>query len=379
MSDGYWILATIYERNLFYQQIHFKWRSLCHILGVLRNFRKTVYTSVILLVYLIDFVLGISIFYYVLYANPQLGNVLQTSISLYTTAMLDWTEQLISWLMGVPAGLKLNTPLNDFLGTKFLTILRLWKYFYFEFIARFLNWIVWFIIHLSVFGISLSMTLFHDFMKFLNLSLICFFIISTRVFLLQVSALKSLARLFMGKKWNVLKNRVDSCNYDTNQLLMGTVLFTVLLFLLPTTGMYFVIFLLLKTVQFLLQFVLRVATIAVNKTTVILWGKLVASLRDDPVTKMRLSISFPSNQANVNNVATGLSDSPSTASMEESSSKPCIARVAVKWNGCAYSVEEAKDLLGQFSTDSILQELKPSPGKKLELEHAMLNFMPKLP
>ncbi len=63
-----------------------------------------------------------------------------------------------------------------------------------------------------------------------------------RLYSLQVYALASLWRLFRGKKWNVLRQRVDSATYDVDQLFLGTLLFTVLLFLLPTTALYYVVF-----------------------------------------------------------------------------------------------------------------------------------------
>ena len=54
--------------------------------------------------------------------------------------------------------------------------------------------------------------------------------------------LQSLWRVFRGKKWNVLRKRVDTAIYDVDQLFVGTLLFTILLFLLPTTAMYYVVF-----------------------------------------------------------------------------------------------------------------------------------------
>ena len=63
-----------------------------------------------------------------------------------------------------------------------------------------------------------------------------------RMFYLQVYALGSLWRLFRGKKWNVLRSRVDSAVYNTDQLFVGTLLFTMLLFLLPTTALYYTVF-----------------------------------------------------------------------------------------------------------------------------------------
>lgn len=56
----------------------------------------------------------------------------------------------------------------------------------------------------------------------------------------------SLWRLFRGKKFNPLRNRVDTLQ-DTNEgenprFFLGTLLFTILLFLLPTTALYYAIF-----------------------------------------------------------------------------------------------------------------------------------------
>ena len=50
----------------------------------------------------------------------------------------------------------------------------------------------------------------------------------------------------IGQKWNPLRARVDSIPYDTSQLAFGTIIFTVLLFLLPTTGIYYLVFTLLR-------------------------------------------------------------------------------------------------------------------------------------
>ena len=68
------------------------------------------------------------------------------------------------------------------------------------------------------------------------------FVFIFRLYSLQVSALASLWRLFRGKKWNVLRQRVDSATYDVNQLFIGTLLFTILLFLLPTTSLFYTVF-----------------------------------------------------------------------------------------------------------------------------------------
>lgn len=63
-----------------------------------------------------------------------------------------------------------------------------------------------------------------------------------RVYYLQLSGLQALWRLFLGRKHNPLRERVDSCKYSPDQLFVGTLTFTIILFLLPTTLMYYVVF-----------------------------------------------------------------------------------------------------------------------------------------
>jgi hypothetical protein len=46
----------------------------------------------------------------------------------------------------------------------------------------------------------------------------------------------------IGKRYNVLRRRTDSWEYDTDQLLFGTILFTLLAFLFPTVLAYYALF-----------------------------------------------------------------------------------------------------------------------------------------
>jgi phosphatidylinositol glycan class Q protein len=48
--------------------------------------------------------------------------------------------------------------------------------------------------------------------------------------------------LLSGKRYNVLRDRIDSWDYDIDQLLFGTMLFTLVAFLFPTVLAYYVLF-----------------------------------------------------------------------------------------------------------------------------------------
>lgn len=51
-----------------------------------------------------------------------------------------------------------------------------------------------------------------------------------------------------GKRWNTLRHRVDSFDYEIDQLFLGTLLFTVTIFLLPTIFTYYTFFSLVSAV-----------------------------------------------------------------------------------------------------------------------------------
>lgn len=357
--------STLYERNLFYQQLHFKyvlfkcltslvWKIKPHGKG-----RTAALTLSFLLLYLLDLMLG-ALVLLILIRNPELKHHVGNILSLYTKSSLEWCREYLVWLMGVPWGIKLNTPLSHFLGTRYLYILDLWKLFYSEFIAVYLSTFVDFLLCLLPLGLTLSIMALHDFLKFLNLCLICFFIISSRIFTLQVSALKSLGRLFMGKKWNILRERVDSYDHvgNMNQLLVGTIIFTILLFLLPTTGMYTLAFFYLRVIQFSVQFALRLCAVLVNKLTVFFLVYLHSSLQDQPITKAEVLICgvSPDEYARKkvsppHRVVEGKWCNLEFFSVDNSD-------VTIVWNGREYSVDEMRGVMSSIPQEVLVKDME---------------------
>ena len=255
-----------------------------------------------------------------------------------------------------------------------LWIISLWNYFYSDFVATYLSTILSGILLLAPLGMTLSICALHDFLKFLNLCSICFFIVIGRVLSLQVSALKSLARLFMGKKWNILRERIDSYDYDNSQLLVGTIVFTILLFLLPTTAMYFLIFLLLRTVQFCVQLILRLMTVTVNRLTVLAWNKILYFIEDQPLTSLKLSANF---------VESHMTRSRGNLNREcDCSRNSGRAKLSLQWNGREYSVEEVRAVIAATPVDEVLNEVSRCQGRSVReagkwssLDHTMLDFL----
>ena len=102
--------------------------------------------------------------------------------------------------------------------------------------------IVAFIGFTSFAGATMPISIFSDLASILTLHIYSFYIASARIFNWQLTIIISLFHLFRGKKRNVLRNRIDSCDYDLDQLLLGTVLFTLLFFLLPTVFVFYLLF-----------------------------------------------------------------------------------------------------------------------------------------
>ena len=143
--------------------------------------------------------------------------------------------------MGVPAGLKLNNQLSNFMGRFFLYHIYLWG-LYVRLVAPLLAPLLRCIAMCGLLGGSLVLCLLSDLLSLFLFHTYCFYIYACRVFCVQIYMLAALLRLFAGTKWNILRRRVDSLQSTSEQYLLGTLLFTVMLWLLPTTTVFYVVF-----------------------------------------------------------------------------------------------------------------------------------------
>ncbi len=186
-----------------------------------------------------DVIIGIAVGSYIIESHQSTASFLGTLLNQYTISGL---ERMITWLMGWPAGLKLNGELAEFLGALSLWVIECWSQTITMVITPYLPAIVYFIGFSSFAGASMPIAIFSDLLSLLTLHIYSFYIASTRIFNWQLTIIYSLFQLFRGKKRNILRNRIDSCDYDLDQLLLGTILFTLLFFLLPTVVVFYLTF-----------------------------------------------------------------------------------------------------------------------------------------
>ncbi|ORX68350.1 Gpi1-domain-containing protein [Linderina pennispora] len=203
---------------------------------------------------------------WVIAVDIALGCILGTVLlfyaaPLYTVVSL---EKMIFWLDGAPAGLKLNKGLDHFLAELFLWLIHFWT-ITFQPLMQYVKTVVvcasWagFVV-----GFSMQLVILSDTMALTTLHTYWFYMIATRIFHWQLLMLYSLFNLFRGRKHNVLRNRIDSCDYDLDQLLIGTILFTLLIYLFPTVLVYYLTFAMRRVVVIMGQGLLEILLSIVN-------------------------------------------------------------------------------------------------------------------
>ncbi|XP_010273304.1 PREDICTED: uncharacterized protein LOC104608881 isoform X2 [Nelumbo nucifera] len=188
-----------------------------------------------------------------------LGNMVGVALLIHAEAVSLWVSNLVHnitntvlrlgcvWLMGVPAGFKLNMELARGLGLISLNVIHMWSTLWF-FVGFFFSY---FLKVLSISGIILGTTVSASLIK--DMIVMATSHVSTLHWLIsllysqQIQALAALWRLFRGRKWNPLRRRLDSYDYTVEQHIVGSLLFTPLLLLLPTTSVFYIFFTIMNT------------------------------------------------------------------------------------------------------------------------------------
>ncbi|KAI0049683.1 glycosyltransferase family 8 protein [Auriscalpium vulgare] len=190
-----------------------------------------------------DLVLGIAIGSFLCDNHVPVSKALHDGLE---TVFITFTRDALLWLDDWPAGLKLNTELSHFCCQTALGTLELWALTIRALAPYFPN--IVYVLGLSgIGGLTMIVSLFLDMFKALTLHVFLSYLMLTRLFSYQMAALSSLWNLFRGKRFNMLHKHVDSWHYELDQLLLGTLLFTLVTFSLPTFLTYTLLFVLLRS------------------------------------------------------------------------------------------------------------------------------------
>ena len=151
----------------------------------------------------------------------------------------------ISWLETFPVGFKLNVPLTTNMGREILLVVSTYESALALafgrsstqlFLVRVLGLIG------ALFGFTVVSALVFDTIRLATLHIKIISGTFCKMFRLLLHTQSSLWKLFRGKKLNPLRHRTDTLEYDSMQLLLGTMLFTICLFLFTTLLVYYAFF-----------------------------------------------------------------------------------------------------------------------------------------
>uniref|UniRef100_A0A1J3CHM3 N-acetylglucosaminyl-phosphatidylinositol biosynthetic protein gpi1 n=1 Tax=Noccaea caerulescens TaxID=107243 RepID=A0A1J3CHM3_NOCCA len=188
-----------------------------------------------------------------------LGNLIGLSLLFNTESICSWifnfakefTNDILRsgcvWLMGVPAGFKLNTELAGVLGMVSLNVIQIWSTLW-VLMASLIIYLIRAVAIMGItFGATVSAAFVIDAITFATLHITALHWAITLVYSHQIQALAALWRLFRGRKLNPLRQRLDSYGYTVKQHVVGSLLFTPLLLLLPTTSVFYIFFTITST------------------------------------------------------------------------------------------------------------------------------------
>jgi phosphatidylinositol glycan class Q protein len=207
----------------------------------------------------------------------------------------------IEWLGRFPIGFKLNERLTERMGEVLLAVLTLNETMLTGVVRWVVSWRLWSLNTLLLPAVSCAIGASGVVAVLVDVSHLCavqLFSLSycyRKLYRLELYLLSALWLLLRGKKKNVLRNRSDTMEYDSTQLLLGTILFTIITALLTTVLVYHLFFavssfaadaLLLPLYLLhlaLLQF--PVGQLAINRrSNFFVEGLILQTVKDDPMS-----------------------------------------------------------------------------------------------
>ncbi|KAJ3375306.1 phosphatidylinositol N-acetylglucosaminyltransferase subunit gpi1 [Allomyces arbusculus] len=184
-------------------------------------------------------------------ACVSLAHVAAHAPAMLDEYLVDHVLVALGWLKSWPAGLKLNNQYARFLGDLCTWVVQGWHLVAVGPIARFL----FFTLHAdsttayttagmtgAIAGFPVMVAAALDAWRVLTAHIRVLYVATARLGAWQARTCAALLSLFLGKMQNPLRGRVDAGEFAADQLLMGTLLLTVLVFLFPTVAAYWAFF-----------------------------------------------------------------------------------------------------------------------------------------
>lgn len=268
-----------YDRNVLYQKDSQIINELkLPILNTNLNINNSNYINLYNSLWLIfnDILLGVTVYGYIDRYQYQIFNFIQSTI--LEKLLCNELVSLITWVSTEnPAGFKLNTDLGKFFGDLYIWTILFWRdYVENVHISKNKSMILQILKVLCYGGgCSFLLSFLIDCIQLLTFHMYAFYYGAAKIYKRQLEIIKSLFQLFRGKKYNVLRNRIDNLNnyetedvFEIDQLLLGTLLFMIMIFLLPTTFAFYLTFTIFHIMILMAHNLLENITIVLNFTPI---------------------------------------------------------------------------------------------------------------
>mmetsp|Transcript_26112 Transcript_26112/g.42195 ORF Transcript_26112/g.42195 Transcript_26112/m.42195 type:complete len:549 (-) Transcript_26112:1491-3137(-) len=191
----------------------------------------------------IDLVLGCLVGLILVLYGKELGDMLYDTVGFLLRS--DAMESRVQWILSAhaPLGFKLNERLDQVCGGTILAIVQGWHNFT-AVLAPYSPNLLLFVGVLCAVGGGFSLILAFgcDAIHFLTFHVQFLYGFFSSLHRFQLSALSTFSNVVRGRKQNILRNRVDTGDFDTSELLLGSVSFIAVGFLFQTTLTYYVLF-----------------------------------------------------------------------------------------------------------------------------------------
>ncbi|KAH8740055.1 hypothetical protein FG386_000882 [Cryptosporidium ryanae] len=149
----------------------------------------------------------------------------------------------VKWLMSFPAGFKLNQNLTTLIGNLTLAALKFWCDLTSQHFSDLNHNMIFLIKFASIAcGMSVAVALIWDILNIYSFLLFFIYTIMAKLYNLNLKAIKTFFYIFRGIKSNIFSN-IDNNSHYSEQLLIGTILFTIFVLILPTIAAFYINFL----------------------------------------------------------------------------------------------------------------------------------------
>ena len=173
------------------------------------------------------------------------------------------------------AEFKPNPELDRFLGRVLLDLVRFWNSVttytgqFEESSAKYL------VAPIGLLGLSFQFAIAYDILVVITIHIHTIFYIFGLAHKISFEILLTLLHMFRGKKYNVLKKKVDDAIYSIEELLLGILVMTIVLFILPTMSIYYLSLIYLMCLIMVFQVVLIILTKTISTLPIftLLWLK----------------------------------------------------------------------------------------------------------